>query len=179
MPLTVMELAELKSRDPYVHSVIKKIVDHINATEKITGVAKTGTLPAPSTPGQISVTALNGWFDIAVQDNSVVQPGISYFAEWDTSPGFTNAHPIFMGPVRNHHEYLGNLTLYWRAYAMYLGSGSRSGYVVFGGVNNPIGVAGGGATTPPPVQKTQGSGTSQVPGYGFGKVPNPRLVNLG
>src|SRR5579859_1002696 len=178
MPLTVMELAELLTRDPYVHSVIKKIVDHINATEKITGVAKTGTLPAPATPGQISVTAANGFFDVALQDNSEVQPGIAYFLEWDTSPGFTNAHTISLGPARNHHEYLGNLTLYWHGYSMYLGSNDRSGYVVFGGINNPTGVPGGGAIAPPTVQKTQGSGTSQVPGYGYGKVKNPRLINL-
>src|ERR1043166_9474365 len=126
MPLTISELAELQTRDPYVHSVIKKIVDHINVTEKITGVAKTGTLPAPPVIGTLTVSAANGFFDVAILDNGDVQPGINYFAEWDTSKDFTNAHTVYMGPSRNVHVFLGNLTLYWRAYSMYLGSKSRS-----------------------------------------------------
>ena len=167
MPLTIAQLAPMKDRDPYLYETLIKLVQEINVTQKQTGVAGSSALAAPPAPGAITVVAANGFFDVAVTDKSSVQRGIQYFAEFDTSPNFQNAHTLPMGPSRNAHVALGNLTTYWRAYSMYVGSETRSDYAYFGSAANPTGVAGGGAAGPA-LQATQGSGTSQIPGYGFG-----------
>ena len=169
MPLTLGELADVKMRDPYIYSVFKRIVDHINLIERQSGFAPLGQIPAPPTISGLSVVASNGWFDIQIQDNGSIQPGIEYFVEYDTTPNFTNARVFSMGPSRNHVLNLGNQTLYWRAYSQYRGS-TTSAKITFG--SPPTGVAGGGATSPPAPQASQGSGTSLIPGNGFGTPPN-------
>jgi hypothetical protein len=169
MPLTVGELARIKSRDPYLYEVLTKIVLHVNTMQKQMGIAPSGQLPAPPAIGGISVTAANGWFDVAITDKGVVQPGIEYFVEWDTSSNFSNARVVPMQSSRNKLLNLGNQTLYFRGYSQYKGS-LVSQIVPFG--SPPTAVVGGGATAPPAPQPTQGSGTSQVPGRGFGTPPN-------
>lgn len=169
MPVTTNELAAIKGRDPYLHSILKKIVDFVNLTGKSTGVAPPGHLPQPPTLGAIAVMAAGGFFDISLTDRDVTQPGIVYFVEFDTSENFQNAHTEFLGPARHRHLGLGNQMLFFRAYSMYLASGVRSPYVVFGGAT-PTAVVGGGAAGPA-LSPAQGSGTSQQPGYGFGATP--------
>jgi hypothetical protein len=173
MPVTVNELAALKGRDPYLHSIVDKIVKFVNLLGKSTGVAPPGHLPTPPTIGGIQVTAANGFFDISLTDKAVVQPGIVYFVEFDSSSNFQNAHTVSLGAARHLHLGLGNQTLYFRAYSMYQASGVRSPIVVLGGTN-PVAKTGGGAAGPT-LSPAQGSGTSQIPGYGFG--PTPRSKN--
>jgi hypothetical protein len=177
MALTVSQLAPIKDKDPYLYESLVRIVNEVNVMQRQTGVAPTGNLPVPQAIGNINVTAANGYFSIAITDKSVVQRGIEYFAEYDTLSGFTNAQVIHMGVTRNMIVNLGNLTLYWRAYSQYIGSDIPSPLVTFG--TPPTAVAGGGSA-PPALQKSQGSGTSQTPGAGFGRntgrVGNPRAT---
>jgi len=173
MAITVAELAAIKGRDPRLHSILERIVKQVNLMQKGTGVAPANQLPVPPTLGAIAVTAANGWFDISLSDKGVAQPGIVYFVEFDTSANFGNAHTQYLGPARHSHLGLGNQTLFFRGYSMYLGSGVRSPYVVLGGTT-PASVTGGGAAAPA-LSPAQGSGTSQQPGYGFG--PSPRSRN--
>jgi hypothetical protein len=165
MPLTIPSLARLKTSDPYLHDVFTKFLEHINTWQQQSGVAPQGQLPAPPAIGGLSVTAANGWFEVTITDKNAQQPGVQYFLEYDTLASFQKAKTIPLGPTRTPaHFYLGNLTLYWRAYSSYQGSAS-SPKVVFGA---PTAVAGGGATAPGAFQSAQGSGTSQAPGNGFG-----------
>lgn len=170
MPIVLPELEYIRSKDARLADALQKILDEVNLTQKGTGVAPAGRLPAPPTLGGISVTAAGGTFDVQLTDKAATLPGVTYFVEYDTSPQFSNAYVVPLGVARNRHITLGNGTYYWRAYSQNVG-GVQSPIVVFGGTT-PTGVAGGGAVVGPAPQTTQGSGTSQAPGFGFGTPPN-------
>jgi hypothetical protein len=173
--LTVAQLAPLKDRDPYLYETLVKIVAAVNATGQRAGVDSSTPSPAPPPIAAIAVQAANGWFDISISDPSDARPGLFYFAESDVSPAFAAPRVYFMGASRNLYVQLGNQTLYWRAYSQYRGS-TTSAKITFG--SPPTGVVGGGATAPPAPQQSQGSGTSLIPGNGFGTPPNsPTGIN--
>ena len=176
MPLTTSELAEITSWNPRLASLLKKVVDHINVWQRQTGSAPAGQLPAPSTIGGLQVAAGNGYVDVAILDSNAVNPGTHYFLEWDTSPNFSNARVIDLGCARNLPQplFLGNQTIYLRAYSSYPGS-VTSQVVTYG--KPPTAVVAGGAVIPPTLAPAQGSGTSQIPGFGFG-TPHNRIAGL-
>src|SRR5436305_63095 len=120
--LNVPQLAQIKSRDPYVYESLKQLIAAVNAIGRATGVDPAGTIAAPAQIGSISVTAADGMFDIAIVDNSPVRRGIFYFAESDDTPAFSMPRVYFLGSSRNLRVALGNQTLYWRAYSQYVGS---------------------------------------------------------
>jgi len=164
--LNIPQLAQIKSRDPYVYESLKQVVGAINSLGRSTGVDPSGSIAQPSQIGGVNVVAADGIFDVAITDNSAVRRGIFYFAESDTSPAFPSPHVYFLGSSRNLRVSLGNQTLYWRAYSQYIGS-APSAPVAFG--SPPTAVAGGGAAGPAP-QPSSGSGTAtaQQGGSGFG-----------
>lgn len=166
MPLTAADLAPIKSMNVRLHDVLTKIVQHVNTWQTQSGVAPMGLLPAPPTIGGLLISAGNGWADVGIVDKGVVQPGIEYFLEWDTSPSFANAHVEHLGASRNKLLNLGNMTVYFRAYSSYRGSAISSI------VSYTKPVACGGSSAPVSLVATQGSGTSQTPGVGFGTPPN-------
>jgi len=173
MPFTASELAEVNAWNPRLASLLKKLVDHVNTWQKQTGSAPQGQLPAPATIGGLKVAAANGYVDVAILDANASQPGIQYFLEWDTSANFSNARVISLGPSRNLHApiFLGNLTTYWRGYSSYPGS-QASAIVTYGSPPTAVPAGGGGGTGPTSTAPAQGSGTSQIPGFGFGTPPN-------
>jgi hypothetical protein len=173
MPLSVPEIAYLRTKDSRLADALDKIVREINLTQKATGVAPAGRLPAPSTIAGLTVTAANGIFDIAISDPEVEQPGTAYFVEYSISANFPSSQTHVSGPHsgRNVTLTLGNATYYFRAYSAYPGSTAVSPIIVYGGAN-PTGVPGGGTLAPPALSTGQGSGVSQVPGFGFGAPPN-------
>jgi hypothetical protein len=164
--LNIPQLAQIKSRDPYLYESLKQVVGAVNSIGRATGVDPSGSIGAPSTIGSVSVTAADGIFDIAITDNSAVRRGVFYFAESDTDPSFTQPHVYFLGSSRNLRVSLGNQTLYWRGYSQYIGS-APSQAVTFG--TPPAAVTGGGLAGPAP-QPSSGSGTAtgQQGGSGFG-----------
>src|SRR5690349_8736907 len=174
--LTVAQLAPIKDRDPYLYETLAKIVSAVNATSVRAGVDPSTPAPAPTQVDALTVQASNGWFDISITDPSNARPGLFYFAESDTTPGFNNPRVYFMGASRNLYVQLGNQTLYWRAYSQYVGS-LPSAPVAFG--NPAVAVAGGGSSGPAPLP-SQGSGA--LPngivrgGNGFGVHPGSRIV---
>ena len=177
--LTVSQLAPIKHRDPYLYETLAKIVSAVNATSVRAGVDPATPAPAPTQIAALTVQASNGWFDISITDPSNARPGLFYFAESDTTPGFNHPRVYFMGASRNLYVQLGNQTLYWRAYSQYIGS-QPSAAVNFG--NPPAAVTGGGATGPAP-QPSQGSGAlnsngSAPGGNGFGLHPGSRIARL-
>lgn len=174
--LTVAQLAPLKDRDPYLYETLVKIVSAVNATSQRAGVDPSTPSPAPTPIASLAVRASNGWFDLAITDPSNARPGLFYFAESDTTPGFNTPRVYFMGASRNLYVQLGNQTLYWRAYSQYVGS-LPSAAISFG--NPPIAVAGGGASGPAPLP-SQGSGSLTngfAPGgNGFGIHSGARVL---
>jgi hypothetical protein len=166
--LTLSQLAQIKKESPYTYEALTQVVTAVNSIGRATGVDPTGEISAPSPIGGISVVAADGIFDVAITDNSAVNRGIYYFAESDTTPGFSAPHVYFLGSSRNLRVSLGNQTLYWRGYSQYLGS-QPSAPVAFG--SPATAVVGGGAAGPAP-QSSSGSGTASggSGGSGFGKT---------
>ncbi len=173
--LNIAQLAPLKNRDPYLHETLVQIVAAVNVVGQKAGLDPRAPLPAPAPIGAINVQAANGWFDIAITDNSAARPGLFYFAESDTTPSFAVPRVYFMGASRNLYLQLGNQTLYWRAYSQYIGS-SPSTPVTFGGP--PIAVTGGGASGPAPFPSGGSGALEGNPlrgGNGFGVLGESRL----
>ena len=176
--LSIAQLAPIKARDPYLHEALVQIVSAVNAVGQKAGLDPQAPLPAPPAVGSLAVQAANGWFDIAITDNSNAKPGLFYFAESDTTPAFEHPRVYFLGSSRNLYLQLGNQTLYWRAYSQYIGS-ATSTPVIFG--NPPTPVTGGGSSGPPPLPSA-GSGAlvnGQVcSGNGFGLLGASRLAKM-
>ncbi len=167
--LQLPQLKHVESNDPQLYSALKTVVEAVNNLGRGTGVDPAGSIAQPIAPAAISVKGADGIFDIAITDNSPLVRGISYFAESDTSPAFTQPHVYALGPSRNARLSLGNLTLYWRVYSQYPGS-DPSAATSFG--SPPTAVVGGGVSGPAQ-QPSAGSGTApgtgQSGGSGYGK----------
>lgn len=115
-------------------------------------------LPPPS-PNGINVAAKDGHHTVTISDqNPGVKRGVNYWLERDTSPNFSNPHIIDLGQSRNHSEFLGNGTYYWRGYSSY-GSSPASKPVYHGSEVQPQAVNAGGPIGAPAVLESQGSGT--------------------
>ncbi len=162
--LSIPNIAQVRLENPYTYEALVRIVTAINQLGQRTGADPAGLTAAPQSIGSFSVMAANGLFDLAIVDNSPVNRGIYYFAEFDTSPAFPRPRVVPMGPSRNATIFLGNQTLYWRAYSQYPGS-PISAKVNFG--NPPAAVVGGGVAAPP-LQPSQGSGSGAGGGFGDG-----------
>src|ERR1700676_3706621 len=137
--LKIGQLAQIKSDSPYVYEALTQLVNGVNAVGRATGVDPSGAIAAPSPISSLSVTAADGIFDLAITDNSTLNRGIFYFAEYDTTPAFSQPYEHFLGSSRTLRVSRGNQTLYWRAYSQYLGS-EPSQPVAFG--TPPTAVAG-------------------------------------
>jgi len=179
--LSIVQLAPIKDRDPYLYESLTKIVSAVNTLGVKAGLDAQAPAPAPARIASFTVQASNGWFDLAITDNADARPGLVYFAESDTTPAFAAPRVYFLGASRNLYVQLGNQTLYWRAYSQYIGS-NPSPPVVFGAP--PLAVVGGGSSGPTPFPST-GSGVvpgdtvgavrSAPGGNGFGRVGASRI----
>ena len=165
--LKIPNLAPLKSENPYLYEALTRIVQAVNQLGKSTGADPAGSIAPPPNIGSVSVTAQDGVFEIAIVDDSAKTRPINYFVEYDTTPNFDAPKVVPLGPTRNVRIFLGNLTLYWRAYSQYVGS-NPSKPVTFGAP--PAAAAGGGILSGPALAGSQGSGTAsgQQGGSGFG-----------
>lgn len=128
-------------------------------------------LPPPPIDG-VNVTGQNGHFHIQIQHRAEIYRGIQYYAEFADNPGFSSPHTIHMGDSREHTQFLGNGTYYWRAFAAYASS-PPSAPAYHGGAGSPQPVSGGGGVGGPALLAPQGSGTG-IAGEGLsgpGPVP--------
>lgn len=156
-----------------------------NNIETQTNTDSSSIPSAPPSVNGITVKSQNGHFSVAVNDANQIYRGISYFVEHADNPHFTNPTIVPMGPARNMHLFLGNVTRYFRAYSAY-GTGPSSAPVYHGG-NQPVGVLGGGSVGGPSFLPSQGSGTGDagvgLVGYGPTQfrsttgIPPPRKVS--
>ncbi len=174
--LTISQLAPLKTESPYLYETLSKLISAVNATSQHAGVDSVTPSPAPQPIASLKVQAANGYFDVAITDAAASNPGLSYFAESDTTPAFNSPRVYFLGASRNLYVQLGNQTLYWRAFSQYVGS-LPSTPVNFG--TPPTAVTGGGVTGPTPFPST-GSGTpannKQRGGNGYGVPQGSRIT---
>jgi hypothetical protein len=152
-----------------------------------------GTVAAPSAPAMLNSVAAGGIANHQIQDSSPVARGVVYHIESSPTQTFTSPTLVYSGPSRNFSHFIGNTSLYFRAFSQYPTS-APSAPVYFGGASSPKPVSGGGAIVGPVPQPSAGSGTSPTSGNtsrpeGFGFAPsrgipatsnlsnNPRLVN--
>lgn len=144
---------------------------HLTLAQQVNGSGE-GQPSAPPAPNTLTVTAKNGHFQAAIQDNGPIYRGIQYHLEHADNPHFINPHVEHLGPSRNANLFLGSATRYFRAYSSY-SSSPPSAPVYHGGQAKPMPVTGGGFVGPPPFLDSQGSGTGAA-GVGLsgpGPVP--------
>lgn len=155
-----------------IAAALKSIAKQSTITEQQGNLNPAGQPDPPPNIQGLTVTAQNGHFQFAIQDaNPNLRRGVSYFIEHSGYPDFRDSHAIKVGDPRNHNEFLGNATRYFRAASAY-DSSPPSRWVYFGSPN-PIAVTGGGAVGPPAFLPSHGSGTG-APAQGLagpGPVP--------
>jgi hypothetical protein len=154
-----------------LYEALKSIADQAANTQQQTNTNPKGQPTPPPAINALKVTGQNGHFNLAIEDNNPIYRGVQYYAEHDTSPNFTNPQVIHLGDARNHNVFLGNQTLYWRAYSSY-SSSAPSAPAYHGSAATPSPVIGGGNVGGPLFQPSQGSGTG-TPGQG---LAGPGLV---
>lgn len=165
-------LAWLRGENPRLYEIISAMTQqHSNLAQQVNGNSTGQPLPPP-TVNNLTVTAQNGHFSAAIQDNGSIFRGVNYFLEHSDSPNFTNPQTIHLGDTRNHTVFLGNVTRYFRAYSSYASS-APSSPVYHGSATRPLAVTGGGLIGGPSFSASQGSGTGS-PGQGLqgpGRIP--------
>lgn len=173
--ITLPHMDWVRTKDPRHYEQMKAVEDALNNMAAQTNASPVGSTAAPQSISALTVKVPQaGLFDFQIQDNSPVNRGIEYFIEYSTSPSFSAARVIHVGATRNHQEFLGAQTLYFRAYSQYQPSGPSSP-VYFGSQTNPTAVNGGViAATAVPLPST-GSGTASnngtESGAGYGDIP--------
>lgn len=134
------ELSYLNQKDPYLGSILTRIIRGVNIVSTGLAVSPVGKLPPPAPVNDIQVS---GEFDattntittpsellhFTLTHNSEVRKGVQYISEISTNPNFSQPHVIDHGASRsafvnlpsqdndgNQHEY------YLRSYPQYHGS---------------------------------------------------------
>ena len=162
------QLQHIHRTDPKLYETLKQLVDSHNLLNNLHGIDTSGAVTAPQIVGMLTVTAANGIFRATIIDKSNVSKGVAYFLEHDTTASFLAPVTVHLGPSRDWLEFLGSGTFFFRAWSQYPLS-PPSKLITFG--TPPTGVAGGGALAAPAPLAEQGSGTSSLPGNGFGVQP--------
>lgn len=173
-PLALRNISQIKNDYPGLHDDLVTMQNHINLVTKLLGGSAN-----PVASGSISVSASNGIIDVTLTDKHPEQ-GEEYFLSYSAVPSFAGAHEVPLGATRNYrNSTLAGQTTYWRWYKS-TKLGGLSGYVVYG--NPPTAVTPGNLSTasPGPVPApSQGSGQSQIPGYGYaGQEPSGGKARL-
>lgn len=148
-----------------LYEALNAIAEQSKTIQQQTNTSSNGQPAAPPQISGLNVTGQNGHFNLQIQDSNQIYRGIQYYAEYDTSPHFSNPQILHLGDSRNHNVFLGNGTYYWRAYSSYAGSGPSEA-VYHGSSAQPSAVVGGGSIGSPALQASQGSGTG-APGQGL------------
>ncbi len=180
MGVRIPNLDEIKARDPLLGEALETLADlHDNLGQKLS-VNPQGKTLTPPAHVNLHVTAQNGVLHTTVDNgNNPRTRNLHNFVEWDTNPNFTNAQveALHVGTQRRIPTFLG-AKVYLRSYTMYPDGEQQSPYQYAEIHDNAptfvTSATGTGVTTttskvigpaPPP---TRGSGTSPVPGQGFG-----------
>lgn len=156
--------AEFPGLGQRLYETLSDIIQQQKNVAQQTNANPHGDVLPPTGIANLSVTAQNGHFAIAITDNSQIYRGINYFVEHADNASFQNPQVIDIGQSRNHTVFLGNVTRFFRAYSSYASS-PPSPAAYFGG-QTPQPVTGGGNVAGPSFSTPQGSGTG-LPGVGL------------
>lgn len=185
------ELSMIAQRDPFVGSLLQRMIDSVNALAQNAGVSAVGKLPAPPPIDSIQVqgtmegnthTAPSEILHWTLGHNQAIQKNIRYFTEVDTDPNFPSPHVVDHGTSRSGFLHLptqdgdGNTqTYYMRAYSQMPGS-DPSPHTTFGGGSGATKIVMTGGTNPSKTTllPSKGSGTAspngEQGGHGLGTV---------
>lgn len=168
MPLKIRNLEYIRQEiHPKLAEALEDLERGVNAAALQAGVDAKGKISPPPPIQKLHVTAANGAFSIALEDNGPLYRSVNYWLEWSLDPAWKSPRSIFLGPSRTHDIYLGNVTAHFRAYSEYPGSEEVSPHVYFNG--NPV-YAGGPMA--PSMTPPTGAGTGSIQGgTGSGPVP--------
>lgn len=165
---------EVREKFPRLYEGLRVFVEAHNELSSIVGIHSAGVFAAPPTIASITVKATTGWFDVVINDaeganlSAQFVRNLNYFLIWNTTPVFDpiNGRIEHLGPGRSWYHYYGSQTLFWAAFSQWGPNSPISPVVPFGG-STPVGVAGGGAVSPPAPQPGGGSGVGGG-GGGYG-----------
>jgi len=160
---SIPRLSAILQKDDDIGRALQYVQRAVNNIGQQTNAAPVGVTPPPQAHASLSVKGGAGIFDVAIADDSPKFIGHSNFVEYSQDSSFSNAHVISLGPSRNWRGSLGAGPYNFRSYSAYPTS-APSQPVYHASVS-------GAGIKEPPMQQTQGSGTSQTPGAGFGNVP--------
>ena len=171
------ELPYLNIREPFLGSILQRIIAAVNQTAKNAAVSSVGKITPPPPIDSIKVqgtqvggvlTAPSEILHWTLAHNQAIQKGVKYLSEIDTDPNFPAPHVIDHGcsrsaflslPAKDNNN--ATQTYYLRSYAQYRGS-DPSKPTVHGNL--------GGATK---IQMRGTSQTSLLPSAGSGTAsPN-------
>ena len=169
--VVIAHIDKIRQDNPYLAEALESIANGLGNVADQTNASVHGTTAAPLAPTSLSVQASGGIHDIAIVDNNPVNRGINYFVEYSPNASFVKPTVVDLGATRNLRTALGNQTLFFRAYSAYPTS-PRSPAVYFGSETSPTAVNGGGASTGPTPQASQGSGTQDGANGGDGGFGN-------
>lgn len=162
---------------PEVADEFSRLELALNTISQQTNANPLGPVAPPPQISSISVTPKGGGVhQVTIEDNSPVNRGINYFAEYSTSPDFSTFSVVPMVSSRQLDVPVGTGNVFWRGYSAY-GTGSPSTPVYHGVAVNSTGatasaaagVPGTGSGTEPSVQPQGGAG------FGFTPTRGPRL----
>lgn len=144
---------------PYIYEALQQVQQGVSTIETQAGTNSQGDPPTPSPVQAIQVQGQNGFFHVALVDQSLnlLRP-VKYFVEHADNPAFTSSQTEDLGSVRNKTIFLGASTRYFRAYSAYA-NGPASTPIYFGGHGSPTPVAAGGNVPGAPFLPSQGTGT--------------------
>jgi len=180
------ELAIIQQRDPFLGSLIQKVIDAVNRTATNAGVSSLGELPPPPPVDSISVqgnltdnvlTVPGEILHFVHTHNSPIERGIRYLTEIDTDPNFSSPHVIHDTTSRSGFVHLPTndnninpITYYLRVTPQMPGSAPQKP-TVYGGLQGatPILMTGG---TNMSLLPSQAAGTARPGqgGQGLGRV---------
>lgn len=173
------ELALWVKQNAFQGSLIGRMIDALNRLAKNLGASPLGELPPPPRVDSVSVkgtlagnvlTAPGEILHFVHTHNVPLNRNIQYTTEIDTSPNFTNAHPILVSTSRSGFVHLPTkddsaamVSYYLRVTPQYFGSGPAKP-TVFGGLQGPTAIQMSG-TTQMSLLPSQAAGTAS-PGQG-------------
>lgn len=180
------ELEIIRQRDPFLGSLLQKIIDAGNRTATNAGVSSLGELPAPAPVDSTSVqgtivdnvlTAPGEILHFVHTHNSPLQRGIRYVTEIDTDPNFPNPHPLHETTSRSGSIALpandndGNPVGYYLRVTPQMPGSIPQTPTVFGGLQNPTKILLTGSTRMT-LLPSQAAGTARPGqgGQGLGRV---------
>jgi len=166
----VANLDSIWNNAPILAEALQSLRDGIDTIGQKLSVNPQGPTIAPTPPQALNVVASGGITHVTITDNSPRTRHVNYFVEYDTSPNFSNAHPLHLGIGRSARipTFMGPTPIYVRAYAMYP-DGPRSTLIYHGSPISPTPILDGAPTVGPSLPPTPGSGTSTHAGYGYGR----------